>query len=74
MVYEFDNLDPPRKFALATLCSPASLEFLTARKKFSPGIANKVGDEDYESSLDGNQGRFELVTPALISWVDVEGG
>lgn len=52
--------DPSGNFALSTFGPPSSLVFVASREKEGPRVADKVGDEDDERSLDGDGGRFEL--------------
>lgn len=42
---------------------------ITAGKEFGPGVAEKVGDDNDERSLNGNIGRFELIdqTVAILT-------
>jgi hypothetical protein len=60
IVDELENTDVKGKLTLASLCPPSSLELVSAGKELGPGSANKVRNENNESSLDGNCGGFEL--------------
>lgn len=39
---------------------------ITAGKEFGPGVAEKVGDDNDERSLNGNIGWFELVDQTAV--------
>ena len=54
MVEERDDPDPSGRFALATSLPPSSLESITTGEKVGPCFADKVGDEDEKSALDGD--------------------
>lgn len=60
IVKKGDDRDPPWKFALAASLPPSSLVAISTREKGGPRFTNKVGDEDDESALNCDQGRFKL--------------
>lgn len=55
-----DDRDPSWKFALAALFPPSGLVSIATREKGGPCLAQKVGDEDEKSPLDGDSSGFEL--------------
>lgn len=70
MVEERDDPDVHRCLADSACGSPSSLELFAAGQHFSPGIAEKVGDEDNKGSLYRDDGGFELAASVR----DIENG
>ena len=59
-VEEGDDLDVERCLADTTCSPPSSLELLATRQDLGPGVAEEVGHEYDEGSLDRDESGFEL--------------